>query len=473
MANNIPNDVVANEILTRLPAKCLGRCKCVCKEWRSHIEGPRFVQLHHDSMSKIECNLSLVLVCGTSLYAMHHFLGHNSTTRCLTPLLLPAFAKNTGINIVGSHNGLICVGSGKTLNNYFVYNPVMPQNLKILPYAQNVLSRTFGGMSIDFVTKRCYTTPGFGFDQIGKTYKLVYIFILTDDRDPQPEGMVYNSGTGSWTRLEPPMYLQPPTQIDRWVFCGVLNNSLHFVGQRNTNVVITFDLHTENWGEINLPCCKNGYEVEKEVHELEEGYVIREVYEIIDASVIRGCLTALIIDHGCKYPTFWVLKNYGDANSWIKLFTLPIFRVSRIFRVLYYIQNSPLVLLLLNEGYSVIWYNCDNGNVLEVIGRGTGVEVLDCRVIFMNSLVSVPGLRGRQEVLERKGDAEGRLQRGAVEVKVDDRVERGKEKESEEIERLLRRDLKKKERAEKRKMKKIEKMEKKKMEKMKMNKRKL
>ncbi|KAF7145576.1 hypothetical protein RHSIM_Rhsim04G0194500 [Rhododendron simsii] len=35
------------DILTRLPAKMAGQCKCVCKNWRALIEEPSFVELHH------------------------------------------------------------------------------------------------------------------------------------------------------------------------------------------------------------------------------------------------------------------------------------------------------------------------------------------------------------------------------------------------------------------------------------------
>ncbi|KAF7147245.1 hypothetical protein RHSIM_Rhsim03G0072200 [Rhododendron simsii] len=35
------------DILTRLPAKMVGQCKCICKHWRALIEEPSFVELHH------------------------------------------------------------------------------------------------------------------------------------------------------------------------------------------------------------------------------------------------------------------------------------------------------------------------------------------------------------------------------------------------------------------------------------------
>ncbi|XP_074318456.1 F-box protein CPR1-like [Silene latifolia] len=458
--NDIPHDVIVNDILTRLPAKCLGRCKCVSKAWRSHIENPKFVRFHHDFFNKNESNLSLLVSSGSSLYIMDNFLDDTSPHR-VTPLVLPPFASNTGTKIVGSHDGLLCIGSGKTLNNYFVVNPNMPRYPKILPFAQNVFSRTLGGQNnLDYLQRRCLMTPGFGYDHISEAYKLLYIFILTSDRDPQPEGLIYNSKTGSWARLEPPVYVEPPISINQWIFCGELNNSLHFVGERDKNVVITFDLHDEEWGEIKLPCCELGFEVEKEVYELEEGYEIQEVYEVIDACILKGCLSALVIDHGCKYPSFWILKNYGKQNSWTKLFTLPIERnfIVNNFRVLYYLTNKPLVLML-HEGYGVIWYNYQEGNIIEIIEIEKDVAISDARVAFVGGLISVPGARQRQEVV-RKGDMLER-QRGGLERGKDKQVKGDEVDETEES--LVKESwLLKKERAEKKKLKKIEKMEKKK-----------
>ncbi|KAH7856073.1 hypothetical protein Vadar_032424 [Vaccinium darrowii] len=41
-----PRDIWV-DILTRLPGKMVGQCKCICKHWQALIEEPSFVELHH------------------------------------------------------------------------------------------------------------------------------------------------------------------------------------------------------------------------------------------------------------------------------------------------------------------------------------------------------------------------------------------------------------------------------------------
>ncbi|KAG5552277.1 hypothetical protein RHGRI_010380 [Rhododendron griersonianum] len=43
----LPREIVI-DILTRLPAKVVGQCKCICKHWRTLIEDPMFAELHHN-----------------------------------------------------------------------------------------------------------------------------------------------------------------------------------------------------------------------------------------------------------------------------------------------------------------------------------------------------------------------------------------------------------------------------------------
>ncbi|KAG5547493.1 hypothetical protein RHGRI_013248 [Rhododendron griersonianum] len=42
---SLPDDILV-DILSRLQAKVVGQCKCICKHWCSLIEDPSFVELH-------------------------------------------------------------------------------------------------------------------------------------------------------------------------------------------------------------------------------------------------------------------------------------------------------------------------------------------------------------------------------------------------------------------------------------------
>jgi F-box interacting protein len=42
----IPDDLLVSEVLIRLPAKSVARCRCVCRSWRAGIAGAAFVRRH-------------------------------------------------------------------------------------------------------------------------------------------------------------------------------------------------------------------------------------------------------------------------------------------------------------------------------------------------------------------------------------------------------------------------------------------
>ncbi|WVZ79002.1 hypothetical protein U9M48_026633 [Paspalum notatum var. saurae] len=58
----LPDEILVQEILVRLPVKCLVRCRSVCKAWRSMVLDPLFVCAHlGHSASKWEQDPSLII----------------------------------------------------------------------------------------------------------------------------------------------------------------------------------------------------------------------------------------------------------------------------------------------------------------------------------------------------------------------------------------------------------------------------
>ncbi|KAM7528048.1 hypothetical protein LguiB_031458 [Lonicera macranthoides] len=49
MEKNLPEDLLIDQILPRLPVKSLLRFKCVCKNWYNLIESPQFIGFHSDN----------------------------------------------------------------------------------------------------------------------------------------------------------------------------------------------------------------------------------------------------------------------------------------------------------------------------------------------------------------------------------------------------------------------------------------
>ncbi|KAF5797156.1 putative F-box domain-containing protein [Helianthus annuus] len=44
--DELPLSLIESNILPRLPAKSVGRCMCVCKQWKSFLSTPMFARMH-------------------------------------------------------------------------------------------------------------------------------------------------------------------------------------------------------------------------------------------------------------------------------------------------------------------------------------------------------------------------------------------------------------------------------------------
>ncbi|XP_076881032.1 F-box protein CPR1-like [Bidens hawaiensis] len=83
---------VVKEILVRMDAEDLIRCKSVCKSWLSFISTPRFVKAHLNHYIKRDHD--------------NRQLGHRRI--CHSESRSEAVSDNEIIRIVGSCNGLVC-----------------------------------------------------------------------------------------------------------------------------------------------------------------------------------------------------------------------------------------------------------------------------------------------------------------------------------------------------------------------------
>uniref|UniRef100_A0A7C9EHW6 F-box domain-containing protein n=1 Tax=Opuntia streptacantha TaxID=393608 RepID=A0A7C9EHW6_OPUST len=45
--SNLPEEIII-DVLSRLPAKSVGRCRCVSKPWRALLSRPKFIRAHLD-----------------------------------------------------------------------------------------------------------------------------------------------------------------------------------------------------------------------------------------------------------------------------------------------------------------------------------------------------------------------------------------------------------------------------------------
>ncbi|KAL2935829.1 hypothetical protein RDABS01_018947 [Bienertia sinuspersici] len=204
------------------------------------INSSDFVDLHLKiSLKDPESHASLCFITSdSSIYVVHDL---RTSPFLPTKLDLPrAFQHDDTLKLVGSCNGLLCVGSGRYLNRYFIFNPVNAGSFRIVPFAHNILSYS------SYIPAHLSIVSGFGYDEKSDDYKIVYVW--ENPFCPYTfNGLIYSLKSGSSWK---PLNNLPNGEVTDCF--GVLNNCLHFV-EKNNNVVFSFDLHTECWNEVHLP----------------------------------------------------------------------------------------------------------------------------------------------------------------------------------------------------------------------------
>ncbi|XP_054779338.1 F-box/kelch-repeat protein At3g23880-like [Prosopis cineraria] len=170
----LPQEIIVN-ILKRLPVKSLIRFQCVCKHWKHLIKSSYFVSehLHHSSLQN-PCLLFQREMSGDPFIL--HLLDSRLQVRELQNDFWCA-------QIVGSSNGLLCIGMGKYILSplsFLLWNPAI-REVRQVPI--NDFERA--------------SAVGFGFSPIINDYKVVRITIgiLKSRVD------VYSLNTGLWKEI--------------------------------------------------------------------------------------------------------------------------------------------------------------------------------------------------------------------------------------------------------------------------------
>ncbi|XP_045823812.1 F-box/kelch-repeat protein At3g23880-like [Trifolium pratense] len=190
---------------------------------------------------------------------------------------------------------------------------------------------------------------GFGYDSISDTYKVVVVFSdLTHDdltidelmNEVNREVMVHTLGTDSWKNVsEFPFAFVSYCQYGQHV-TGTIN-WLIFAGINR--VIASFDLGKECYREVLLPDDSSKVDNNK-----------------LLLSVFRDCLCMI------SGEDVWVMKEYGNKESWTKLFTISSMRDPRassypfIWPIRVFEDEQVLMIYREDERWGYISYNYKN-----------------------------------------------------------------------------------------------------------------
>lgn len=178
---------------------------------------------------------------------------------------------------------------------------------------------------------------GFGVCNVTNDHKVVKVVYLEDSFNltVPPQVEVYSLSTGSWRSVSataPSCYMSRATWSQVFVF-----GSVHWIasydenGGQGRNLVVSFDMGNEVFRELMFP------------DSLANVYMPR-----LCITVLGDSFAALYCSEisGQEFCCVWVMKEYGVAESWTKLFTVSN---SQRLRTLGFRKDGQVILPLRNS----------------------------------------------------------------------------------------------------------------------------
>ncbi|KAK9161422.1 hypothetical protein Syun_007763 [Stephania yunnanensis] len=309
--DELPHDIITEEILPKLPPNSLLRFKLVCKKWRDLINHPDFIHAHllHHSRSNRQLNVLFtnqgklhsrtIKTCVSSSSS-----SSSSIEVARNPLPSNCFDlhKHREPIFWGSCNGLICLQTGDY--ELGLWNPCTG-SYTALPYHPPI---------------RAPASYGFGYDAETKDYKLVKIVsIINNTTDPQVQVWVFTLNSNSWRAIS--SYDDDNDDDDDCAVCTAVGAApgkyindddrgvVYWVGEGLLDKLICFDIRDEVFSVLMLPNISS---------------IITQEISGIEICDIDGCLALareLNCEAGMILHEVWLKKE-----NWIKMYSVDASR---------------------------------------------------------------------------------------------------------------------------------------------------
>ncbi|XP_010546890.1 PREDICTED: F-box/kelch-repeat protein At3g06240-like [Tarenaya hassleriana] len=364
---SFPPEII-REILLRLPAKSIGRFRCVSKLFRSLSSDPAFAKTHLDLSLRNDAFPSgrtrLVVNYRHNFYTVgfdsivHACEGIRDLGAVEIPqspvmsnLVSSCYRKDLWIEMVGSCNGLLCTTN--EVADVFLFNLTTGESKRIPGVLELVNLGSKGGRINGF---------GFGFDAITDDYTLVAL--VTGD---VLNATVYSVKTDSWKWVRDSRYGYDDMSDDGFL----VNGGIHWVARRREDgrrVVVAFDLTTEQFKDMAFPdeaedCCPHAHRV----------FLLHKLNGRL--CMVYGCFQ--------KHDDFWVMNEYGVASSWARV------RISVSYsnmKPLCSVRNKEETLMKLNG--KLVLYNFRNDTFTTLLLKGAKQRNIIVADTYIESLIS-------------------------------------------------------------------------------------
>ncbi|XP_074271912.1 F-box protein CPR1-like [Silene latifolia] len=398
----LPSDIITN-ILSRLPSKTLIRFKSVSKQWYSIINSPYFINLHL-SQTLISDNYPNLITCKDTLFSSPISDNYPHKNRFVQRILgsingvLSLFSSSSSISddhtnpnfhfskldhhykhrffrILGSINGVLCISlsdhrsvvlCNPSTKTHHLIPPFTPSPYTNLQCQEIKESPGHDGNPVNILFN--IVVYGFGFDSVTRDYKPVRMIETREDNvTVYRESSVYSLKNDSWKCVNDQTLLgQFFLQKDRVVF---VNEVLHFIVVDTTDhklKIKCFNLKTETFSIFDLPM------------------MLDDRFSLMMSSYFRelgGCFSVFVnyqkFLEGLEQADLWVMKEYGNEESWFRLFCISdpamlygFSRVRSCVRAVVYSKDKKRVLLEFNNGSSFCWYSWGNNTFERITVHG-------------------------------------------------------------------------------------------------------
>ncbi|XP_031114188.1 F-box/kelch-repeat protein At3g23880-like [Ipomoea triloba] len=308
--SNLPQDIIRH-ILLQLPVKCVIRCQCVCKQWRSLIDDSdfkfsyrgqlRMILLSPEFKSKDRWRRSIVKSTSHDLRLRRHKWPFGEES----PLI-----REDNLRVLCSCNGLVLLLRVGT-EDIWLWNPSTKCSTKVLesPYPEEFNHIYLGGLCYDSCTsdyKVVLLIHPIGFDPFEFGYPFYPFFISASFKHKK------------WRQVQFPCN-------SKSVRAGLeFRNTFHWWASdmkdwdwyknysSDRNKIVYFDPAHDEFRILPLP-----------TPELSKNFSIFGLGVIDDCLCMAACLVH-DEEEEPKIKTIWIMKEYGRQESWMIAFTMQM-----------------------------------------------------------------------------------------------------------------------------------------------------
>ncbi|KMT00625.1 hypothetical protein BVRB_9g219200 [Beta vulgaris subsp. vulgaris] len=349
----LPDHLIVEQILPRLPVKSLIRFKSVSKYWLSTISSNKFEKTHLKySSSCPQCIMieHLYLDGKNYLLSLDEYSDVKELVKleCKYPLMIAPRPHSGGTfsstYVIGSINGLVCL-----FDEYFcfyLWNPATHQ-------CHNADSPYLGHAD----SREEVSIAGFGYISSMDDYRIGCICCAYDDEEDEVvrhHVHVFSLRAGKWEKtatLDENFYLS----IDPEGLSVSVNDTIYWpprVRQGGNGVGTHIDGLNLVSGQLKKFSLKN----------VVIGYDEVDVFQM-EGCLSLSCIRYLKVDH---VSDVWMLKQHDDWTSWEKIFSINIGKT----RLLYLFETGKCLVvkdlekLKLLDPSKVALEECEEGTVI-------------------------------------------------------------------------------------------------------------